>query len=255
MRHYSFALEASTSKPFNLKVQGSYIRYRKVLTGVFEPEIIIETDKGDTIPLLPGEDAYLGDLCNEFKVFNVSGSSAMTGVLIVAGGFDGVKFSSDRISGEVSVIDGGRSKTLSNSAFIGNNGNGAAGVGLVNNFQIINPTGNTKNTILSALKVTSATAHRVGMSRYDTALNNLAYGKSKMLGGAASTTQIRQTAHATQFSDAGGTIDSFTIPANESKIFEFPEPMILEPGIGLNFWDATTNVDLSIIYYFTEEGR
>lgn len=255
MRPYSFRLTASAVEPFNIKAQGNYVRYRKVLTGIFAPEILIETDQGDLIPLLPGEYAYLGKLCEEFKVFNVAGSTTMTGVLMIAGGTDGVHTGSDRISGEVSVTDGGRSKTLGNAAFIGLNGNGASGASNFNNFQIINPTGSGINTILSSIKVKSSTAHTVGMGRYDTNLGNLSYGVSKLIGGAHSLTEMRQTAGVTQFADGGGTVDSFTVPANTSTVFTFPEPLVLEPGKGLNFWDATLNVDLTIAYYFTEEGR
>lgn len=253
MRYYAFNLDASTTKAFNLKVQGSYIRYRKVLTGVDAPEILIETNRGDLIPLLPGEDAYLGDTCEEFKVFNVLGTSAMTGVLLIGGGADAVKFSSDRIAGEVSIIDGGKAVTLSSRAFR-HWQVCAASVGKYSHCQLWNPSGSGKNLVVQKILISISSAAVVYVGAKSTALATAGTAPySKLLGDATASVGLgkKETNAAQQFTTQRSI---YTGAAGLYLVEAGPEPDVIPPGQGLTFTQSLTNADLAITIDYKEES-
>lgn len=254
MRPYSFVLEASTTKPFNLEAQGNYVRYRKVLTGIDAPEILIETNKGDLIPLLPGEDAYLGEMCEHFKVFNVLGTVAMTGVLMIAGGFDGVKFSSDRISGEVSVIDGGRSKTMAGAAF-----SAYASVGAVSakygHALLLNPVGSGKRVIVESSTYDISTSDGVILvGTYSTVLGNIGTAPLNKYVKASPTAAAAQVSY--DFLSSGltfGNQEVRTVKGYSPYSRKHTQPIILAPGYGIAVQHLSTNQGLSVYWEFNEE--
>lgn len=254
MRPYSFKLAASTSDAFNVVAEGNYVRYRKCTVGTGDPEILIETNKGDLIPLLPGEDANLGATCELFKVKSMNGTVAIEGVLMIAGGFDGVKTSSDRITGEVAVIDGAKADTIGGAAFLGFASKGAAGAGQYSHIQLLNPLGSSKRIILTAwlANVLSASNGSMYLTLYNTALGTLVgNGSSKYSGGSASVAEIRTG------SDVGGLGTQIFSKAGQGicaiDMSQWKQPIVLPPGKGVcAFWDVA-NIGISSSPEWKEE--
>lgn len=181
------------------------------------------------------------------KVSIVNGAMAQTVDVQISGGGAG----SDRVLGEVSIIDGGRSRTLAGMAFIGTAG--VAGVaGQYPHIQLFNPAASGKNVIVESLVGTVATAGFVQAFGHSVALAALVGGApSKRVGAAASTAELRT------LSAAGavgvGQLLGATLQANSNFEFALAEPVVLVPGTGLLFRGALAG-DLSVTVEFFEEA-
>lgn len=166
---------------------------------------------------------------------------------------DGVS-GSNRIVGEVSVINGELSRVKSGKAFIGN-GVQSAVVAEYAHVQLLNPAGSLVDVVVNKISVMSASSAIEFVPRlYDTPLASLGVNaSSKKLGAAAPVGQVRMASLAAQ--TGTGIMSLGVSSAYESKDIPFSEPFILEPGKGLLIATGSVNASLFTTFQWIEELR
>lgn len=237
---YDFTLSAGGAMP--LLVEGGYFKIYSC-TGV----LAVSIDGGSTIgPINTGQ-----GMKTEFKRLTIVDQSgaANVGKIIVASN----EFVDDRISGEVSVIDGGKARTLSSIAFTAYSGINAV-AGQYSHCQVWNPT-ITKNLIVEQLIVTSTVAQSVILRAHNAALAT-GYTQlnpsSKKIGGADGTMENRITTNAAQL-PTGKLLGSFNLPVAGNFAYKLTEPIIIPPSQGLVAFSGVVNTDLTITVECFEE--
>lgn len=198
-RNYDFTLSAAVGATQRIDVMGCRV---KVISATAQVEV--RTENGDVYQLLAGQGFSLpknarGEQINfrEVVIKNLT-AAANTGVVFIGDEY----FEDSRITGDVTVIDNGASKTINGGQFLGvAQQNGSAGV-----FSVIALQSSTKRVAVKRAIITSATTGFVLIGRATgvPAVNPQAYGGvlNKLLGGPVSS-----------FSRFGGTIAAAT-PTN-----------------------------------------
>lgn len=159
-------------------------------------------------------------------------------------------FIDDRITGEVSVIDGGKSRTLANTAFWGNVSMGSA-VGALSTAQIFNPAGSGKNLVIEQILGSANAATNLSLNYHDTQLTTLTGNAlSKKRGGAASVAQMREEL---PVAAVGTRIAVFGVAATSAFFLTLREPIVLPPATGLVMYSAATNVPIIFGVEFYED--
>jgi hypothetical protein len=238
MKYYPFTLAVGVSTPLHLV--GTYMRYYSVSSGGSNPTLQVKSESGADFLLKPGQSIRFPKSNNVWSISNYEGIASITGVLVVGDG----EIVDNRISGDVSinsvasvtgtvsVIEGGKVRTLSGIAF-----SSAAGAGaLAANYtfaQLWNKSVD-KNLIVNRLtpSLQANSAIIIGFNSAALAnLNNAA--QSKLGGGAAS---VAAEARYEQNAVAGtiaSTLTSFYAAANVPTNVPLVEPIIVPPGKGL----------------------
>lgn len=175
-----------------------------------------------------------------------------TDVLIQPGGSNQVN-----VAGTVSVIDGGKAKTLSGVAFLGY-GEALSGAGQYAHVQLWNPGANTKKLIVSALRATvSTTAGFINLG-VATAILVGASGaaRSKYIGGAGTNSTgliaIENNGLTDRLAGNGPNFDRLYVPVGQQVPYTFKEPLAIPPGYGLTL-QAGQSTTLDASFEFSEE--
>jgi len=216
---YDFTIPANGS--FTLLVEGSYYRILSS-TGSLE----VRRDGGSGVgPIYAGQ----GERDEEFKrITLVDKTGAInSGYIIISDG----TFVDDRITGEVSVIDGGKARTIANSSYC----SVVTCAGTATNYshvQIWNPVGSGKNVIVEAVNLFSPTAAylslNLGSSILGVGIGNM---QPKKALGSVSTAQTKKENKAAVTSDSQ--IWLAYVAATQTQAIKFNEPIALTPGSGL----------------------
>lgn len=237
-RIYDFTLTAGGS--MQLLVQGDYMRIMSS-TGAVE----VLTDHYRIGPIMAGQGQAKSPF-TRLTIIDRSGAGNVGNVLVADS-----DFIDNRINGEVSVIDGGRSRTVSDNAFFGNVQ--VSGVSLQFAVgQIYNPTGSGKRVIIESLSVASSVAMAVDGLFLSAPVGTLSgSAPSKLSGGTASVAQLWR---ANQGSNPPG-VGSFEFFISASLTFYIPfkEPLVLLPGYALAFVGQGTGGNLVVNSEFYEE--
>lgn len=240
---YPFSIPAGGSFP--LLVIGDYC---KILTS--SGALTLTGDTFGTIgPILAGQ----GVESSPFQRLVLSDNSGAvnSGTILIADN----KFVDDRITGEVSVIDGGKIRTLTKSVFWAY-GNTAAVVGSSGYVQLWNPVGNDKRIVIPQISyaATSPSYAIANLSYNVTPLSvMLGNGKNKLIGEAESSAEIRKEESAVYLGIAS--IADFFMQGSLSQTLQLTEPIILHPGKGLMIGlPQTSNVALTANFEFYEEA-
>lgn len=172
-----------------------------------------------------------------------NGASGQTVTVQIAGGGVG----SDRVLGEVSVIDGGKSRTLAGLSFLAN-GYVAASVGNYSHVQLWNPTA-TKNLVVKQLFFSEPANGIFNIKAHNAALLTLFNNPlPKKMGAAVSSAEVRTQAAAAAIGVAA--MMSGNILASATLKIEFQEPLIIPPGWGLVFHgNVNEQVNVAIDFY------
>lgn len=221
---FDFNVGANQSQ--HIDVVGTFIKY-KAGTGT----IRVRLNGGGYIDLLPGQGV---NNVNFTSVDVQDRTGAQNAGTILAGIYD---FRDDRITGTVDVVDGGKSRTVANMAFMGT----MYQPGLANNMaavQLFNPVGSVKNLVIEQVTVTSPNGSGgFGISLLNGTLTASTVGnfaKSKLSGGADS---VARTYSGVSAGQQGGPLCGIDTAV---KSFKFTEPLIVVPGWGV----VVTNVTL-----------
>ncbi len=154
---------------------------------------------------------------------------------------------SRRQPGVVSVIDGGRARTLSGAAFIGP-GIGAAVAAQNAHVQLWNSNAATRRIVLKSVTISSSVAGRMHLRIHNTSATNF-WGSlfNKNLGAALiPDAEIR-------FGSSVGLIGSvglgfFDLQAGSCFVYRFEDPLILAPGVGVLAWHSALNADVLAVF-------
>ncbi|SOZ07292.1 conserved hypothetical protein [Cupriavidus taiwanensis] len=199
------------------------------------------------IVLKPGQGYRFAEQVTRWIVYN-RGGVKLTGNLLIGTG----DFFDQRISGDVNVIDGGKSRTLAKQAFIGKGYQAlvAAQYAMV---QLWNPAGSAKNVILESMLVGSATTQGINIMRATGVVGagNGSIG-AKMLGEAVGSAQIVTGTNAAIIGD--GEIGGLFVQQGASMPYTLREPIILAPGNGLHIKASTLGTDVMTMFEWYEEA-
>ena len=236
---YDFTLTAGGS--FSLPVSGSYVRIMSS-TGTVE----IVADGFRIGPIVAGQ----GSKDKDFKRLTIVDRSgaANIGTVLVADS----DFVDQTILGSVSVIDGGKARTIANNAFIGVNLYSAVAA-QYSKVQLWNPANTGKSLILGAFSFSSTVAGSV-YARYNTAalaISGSLSPASKLVGGAAPSALFRVESAATV---TDPTLAGFNFLANSAVFYTPKEPFVIRPGYGLVINHQTVNADISANFEWFEEA-
>lgn len=235
---YPLTLAAGAS--FTLQATGDYF---KVLRASGPVEV-----RGNTFGSLGELQAGQGLDRTPFQALTLRDVSGASNTLrIVVAGED---FVDDRISGEVSVIDGSKARTLAGAVF-GFRGRLTSSAGNYSQVQLWNPAGSGKRLIVSSYHANTSGANgtvlTMGTAALPTAFS--AVPGSKLAGGPASVGQQRWEQSAA-FAASSATITQIISNAQQSD----PEPIVVLPGYGLNFATSDLAADLLACCHFIEES-
>lgn len=178
-----------------------------------------------------------------------AGSLAQTVTVQIAGGGVG----SDRVIGEVSVIDGAKARTMAGVAFAGYVSK-AAVVDQYSYAQIWNPSASGKRVVVEAMETGSAVATLIYFAASTSAVvDYVSSATCKLIGSADSNAEFRSGASATDLT-IGERLFAKVGPAGTSMYIKPKEPIVLEPGRGLVARAGGLNQDVFAHFEFFEES-
>lgn len=241
-RIYDFTLTAGGSMP--LLVQGDYMRIMSA-TGAVE----VLTDNYRIGPIMAGQ----GQAKSPFTRLTITDRSgaANVGYVLVADS----DFIDNRINGEVSVIDGEKSRTLAGGMFAAAPFCGAVAANY-SNVQLWNPAGSGKNLIVGALDFATPVATSVQVFMTATQLVNASLNipANKKSGAAAPIALVRYEAKAAPDPFLLGVLRGDYTPANSPVNWVPKGAFVVMPGYGLTVTSVSTaNMTLTANFEWFEE--
>lgn len=158
---------------------------------------------------------------------------------------------SDRVVGEVSVIDGGRFRTESDQAFIGL-ANAAQVAAQYPMSQLWNPAASGKNLYLEAVVFSSTGAQQVRIGHYNAAYASNGLVMNKRVGAGAGVGQTRQTNNVEQLATGSGL--NYQVAANAPQTVNFREPLMICEGFGVVVYGDLLNSNIYVGYEWFEQA-
>jgi hypothetical protein len=199
-------------------------------------------------PILAGQ-GLKDEKFRGLQVQDASGQINVVKILIADRGFV-----DDRVTGEVSVIDGGKARTYGGGAFLASVNIGPVAAQL-SHLQLFNPAGSGKNVILSAFSVSSATSGLLVIGRYNVPLTTslaVTTAVNKLAGGAAGVSQLRSQNSVGNLI-VGSPMYLPNIAASTTFVCNLKEPFLIIPGTGIVLEHNSVNTDLAAGFEFYEE--
>lgn len=244
-RVYDVTLAAAVGASQRIDAGGALI---KVLTCSFGA-IGVKLDSGPEIILRPGQGVRMlpGEAFRDVIVRNTEAVAKSATVFI-----GDSRFEDSTVSGVVEVMDGGRSRTLANQAFLGYVG-APAGGGAVPCAQLLNPAASGKRLLVKAMRMSTTAAGTLSITRHAAALAQGPYDPAnKRLGGATSSARMyRDLALAAA---PGTTIEAMSIGANAVVPIVLQEPIVIEEAQGLVVSNSVAASTLTACFEFVEES-
>jgi hypothetical protein len=206
----------------------------------------VRLDIGGRLANIQAGEGYKGRQFQGLEISDASGA-VNTGWILVADD----DYTNNRVVGEVSVIDGGKARTLSNRAlsYWTQKGQIAAEYSAV---QLWNPAGSGANLIIEKITIASLINTGFSHAQHNVALAAvLGTPMSKLLG--AVSASVCQPRAASAAAMAGQAFAISNGAASNSIIFQPPEPIVVPPGWGHIVWGQALNADISATWDWFEE--
>jgi hypothetical protein len=206
-------------------IQGEYV---EILEAAYPIDVAMMDRSGAQLSTMRNAEASYFSRPGKYEVIQVTSSAAQTVRLFVGSGDAGTR----RLSGDVSVIDGEKNKTIAGGMFVAEPV-GAEVVGEYSKAQLWNPAGSGKNIIVSQVSLFAATAMNIALRYENAALvtdetaNKSVNKKSNALIGIAS---VRKGSVAI-FPSAIFYVAS--IPAGGIHTWNIKGALVITPGYGL----------------------
>lgn len=243
-----FAQTLAANQPLKVVIRASELR---VIAAMW-PLTVIFYRRGHAVGSATGVlagDYFRGTEFDAFEVLN--GANAQAVVIGVSSGAAG----SDRITGSVEVIDGGRSRALAHMAFWAKTA--AAGVAAqYAHCQLWNPAGSGRNLMIKKLAAyTLAGAYLecgFGFHGVQEANAFAAQPLSKFGGSAASVASARYENNAGILLTQN--IGSLILRSQTMEQYEFSEPFVVPPGKGFVLHAGVANAPLTMNVEYYEES-
>lgn len=254
MQKYDFTAPANGA-PQIVNVPGRYIKYVTGNAGGNDTGLIVTPGgkPGSKILLYPGQavtlpnDGTAGP--NAWTIANALGAAQIVGTVVVGNG----RIDDNTLQGVVQVVDGGKSRTLNNSAF-GACATSAAVASQYSRVQLWNPANSGVRLVLEAITLNGGASTEGVALVFNTAAlaTQASAGVSKRAAGAASAAStLRTDSTAAVFS--GTQILAQVVAANTVVPYKFSEPIVIDPGHGLLAWGGTANDSLGVSFEWYEE--
>ena len=238
---YDFVLTPGGSA--NLAVAGGYYRIMSA-TG----PVRVRREGGSQLgPLYPGQGER--QEFNRLTVTDMSGA-ANTGYILVSD----ESFVDERITGEVSVIDGGKARSMTGLDYLESVGVGGV-AGQYTHHQLFNPGTSQRRVILTGLTVSAVAPQLVYATMWHAAIANLVGASSffsKWSNGFFHAAERRFENNAAAIGN--GPQLAFYLTANGNFTYIFSRPVVLEPGKGYIVRSNTLNTDLQTGFDHYEES-
>lgn len=225
----SYDLNIPVGGAQNIDAMGDRVQFLSAVDPFAQIELRPNYTQGN-ISLKPGQGFRFSTAASGWVVFN-KGTVPLTGVLLVGNG----DFFDQRISGEVSVIDGGKARTMGGGAFMGYVSSATTQAANRPVVHYRNPAGSGKNVIVESILVSSSAAGFIGfgfqVAGLTTVVGNVA---SKLAGGAAGVTSMSRD-ELTGYPYATN-IGGANVNAGGAVLIPLKEPIVLtqNSGIGIS---------------------
>jgi hypothetical protein len=232
---------------------GEYVYYLSGSAGGLDAGIELEPERGGSkVKLRPGQGVRFKETNTSWQIVPAVAGMRVIGELVIGTG----EFSDNRVSGQVEVIDGARTRTFAGIPFSGYAGIGAQGAGLYGKVQLWNPAGSGKNLLVYRVEPYATVSTVIVTVRETVALGTLAtnaHSHDLSLGAGTSVAQIRTAAPATQGVGTGA-LRVFNIRAATPEVILFAHPVLVRPGNGFTVHSNTpANSDIAATFEFLEE--
>lgn len=188
-----------------------------------------------------GSNVLAGDYFRgvDFDFVELFSDDAQDVTILLTDGESGSK----RIVGEVSVINGEFSRTLSGAAIVGSLYIGAA-VGLYSAAQFSNPIGSGKNLVITSLDFASDTPGAVTVGGHDALLSAPIVNGRKLFSPFDNSVITMHSAQLASFSP-DIRLSAYFIMAADTKSIEFKSPLVIPPGAGFAAVKSDVNATLN----------
>lgn len=253
MQTYDFTLAASSNASRQIDAVGNYLYYYAGSAGGADTTIKLRgLSTGLQVQLKPGQSFRCepGKVETSWVLVNYAGAGIITGFVTIGLG----QIQDNRITGEVSIIDGGSARTRAGKAFSSNIFCAAVAAQYAH-CQLWNQS-TTVNMMVEQLIAFSTAAVGVTIRGHNAQLSTpsgSANPQSKYIGGAASANQNR-IQNAVAAIPVGATIGSLLMAANAMAIYKLTEPILIQPSQGLVLYvNNAFNTDLSVVAELFEE--
>jgi hypothetical protein len=224
LQYYDITIPANFQR--SIGSEGTYFRYMKGSAGGADEGLLVKADTGALAAIIyPGQSIRLPETVREWRIENYKNAGTISGIVVIGDG----EIQDSQVAGMVSVIDGGKARTLADVAKAGSFWCGQL-AGNYSHVQLWNPPGSGKNLIVEQVGIVSdVTTIGISMVLYNTQLTSLYAGAvSKKSGGAVS---VSSGYYQTNASQLGGAANLFLL--NHGNLFIPKEPIIVTPGYGL----------------------
>lgn len=232
MQKYDFTAPVSGA-PQVVNVPGRYLKYVTGTAGGNDAGLIITPGgkPGSKILLYPGQAVTLPDDGtpgpNAWTLANAVGAGQISGTVVVGDG----RIDDNTTQGVVTVVDGGKSRTLANAAFAGFSAASAVAAAY-GRTQLWNPAASGKRAVVEAVWLWAGSAATILLQDSTAALANTYEAASpKLLGGAAGAAACMYDTTAVM--PATPAIIAVQVIAAQLQIVKLAEPIVIPPGHGL----------------------
>lgn len=247
---YDFNLTAGGSQ--NLAVVGTSF---KLLSSTGPVQVLANT--GARVLLMPGQGIRRFEF-DSLTIIDKSGAANVGQILITGSDDKNAEMIDDRITGEVSVIDGARLRVLANSAFLASRSwtPAAATYGTA---EIWNPAGSGKNLIVEEINLMQAGGSGLSYGFAVGWANTAQYAAtitaaSKKGGGTAGVGVVARNDEAVLLGGLTSSIYSYFPPVNQSMPVGLKEPFVIQPGQALRVQQMSVAVPISVGFQWFEES-
>lgn len=247
---YDLSIAANTAR--KLDAAGSLFRYVSGDAGGADTRILVRPigGQGGAVLLSPGQAVKFPYSVSEWRIENYANAGTITGTVAVGDG----DLQDNRITGEVSVVEGGRARVVAGLAFMGATG-AAAVAAQYSHAQLWNAS-STYRLVVNKLVVSTSPAAPAGafinVARNAAALfAGPAAPSSKLVNGTASVNaELRGGTNAALL---GTTMVSFWFDGQVLQQIPLVEPIIIPPGAGLVLAMGVVNQQLNVQFDHWED--
>lgn len=222
--------------------------YLEILEAAYPLDVAMLDRNGVQLSNMRNAEASYFSRPGKYDTIQVTSSSAQTVRLFVGSGDAGTR----KTSGDVSVIDGAKNRTVAGRAYIGANYQSAV-PGQYSKSQLWNPAGSGKNLILGSFSMQSSIGGQLNVRSTSgaLALAGPTLAGSKLVGDAVPFVGMLRVEAAVGVVDA--VLASFLFQANVNIQYSPKEPFVLRPGYGVMVNHQTGNADLNVVFEWFEE--
>lgn len=260
MQKFDFTAPASGA-PQVVNAPGRYLKYVSGTAGGNDTGLIVTPGgkPGSKVLLYPGQAITLPDdgsmQPSAWTIANAVGQATIAGTVVVGDG----RLDDNTLQGVVQVVDGGKSRTLAGSAYLGYYYKQAGGANTYATVALLNPATSTTRIVVEQYYL-SAGAIAVGAqygiaaaANVTPALALVGGGGNKRSGGQASAGQVYQGAIGAGGLPLSYTFSLRTMQANGSTTGALREPLVLLPGYAFALEASVANADMGAEFEWYEE--